>query len=327
MTRAVRSLRTRLVVMFVTTLVLIQVANAAYLLIAGRRAIRLRLETAARQFAVLATPALAQSFDSYFNSGYFKFRQFVVDLLARSDEVTAILVCDVDGHVLFDSRQAQATPQDPAATLAGERLLALRRVEPSEIRPAGDAYGSFEIVVPYVEDWGRHRLSALYHVSLAGLEGQFRDAVRRALALVALSGVLAALLGLALGTRLTRPLAALTEGVEQVARGNYDKRLQVESRDECRWSPRRSTTCRAACSTRSARWSGGTPSSSASATPSRTTSGARWSPCSASSACWSRTSRRGARRARSRTSPASAPRRRRWSASCASCSSCRAWGA
>jgi signal transduction histidine kinase len=231
-TRAVRSLRTRLVVMFVTTLVLIQVANAAYLLMAGRRAIRVRLETGARQFAVLATPALAQSFDSYFNSGYFKFRQFVVDLLARSDEVTAILVCDVDGHVLFDSRQAQATPHDSAATLAGERLLALRRVEPSEIRPVGDAYASFEIVVPYVEDWGRHRLSAVYHVSLAGLEEQFRDAVRGALALVALSGVLAALLGLALGTRLTRPLAALTEGVEQVARGNYDKRLQVESRDE-----------------------------------------------------------------------------------------------
>ena len=232
-TTAVRSLRTRLVVMFVTTLVLIQVVNAAYLLMASRRAVRLRLETAARQFAILATPALGQSFDSYFNSGYFKFRQFVLDLLARSDEVTAILICDVDGRVLFDSRLAQAaTPLDSVATLDGERLLALRRVEPSEIRPAGDASGPFEIVVPYVEDWGRHRLSAVYHVSLAGLEGQFRSSVRRALELVALSGVLAALLGLVLGTRLTRPLAALTEGVEQVARGNYDKRLRVESRDE-----------------------------------------------------------------------------------------------
>jgi signal transduction histidine kinase len=233
MTRAVRSLRTRLVVMFVTTLVLILVVNAAYLLMASQREVRLRLETAARQFAILATPALGQSFDSYFNSGYFKFRQFVLDLLARSDEVTAILICDVDGRVLFDSRQAQAaTPLDSVATLDGERLLALRRVEPSEIRPAGDASGPFEIVVPYVEDWGRHRLSAVYHVSLAGLEGQFRSSVRRALELVALSGVLAALLGLVLGTRLTRPLAALTEGVEQVARGNYDKRLRVESRDE-----------------------------------------------------------------------------------------------
>ena len=232
MTTRVRSLRTRLVVTFVTTLVLIQVANAAYLLITSRRAVRLRLETAARQFAVLATPALGQSFDSYFNSGYFKFRQLVLDLLARSDEVTAILVCDVDGRVLFDSRSVDSPPTDATTTLDGERLAAVRRVEPSEIRPTDGAEGRFEIVVPYVEDWGRHRLSAVYHVSLAGLEQQFQRSVRRALELVALSGVLAALLGLGLGTRLTRPLAALTEGVQQVARGNYDKRLRVHSRDE-----------------------------------------------------------------------------------------------
>ena len=188
---------------------------------------------AARQFAVLATPALGQSFDSYFNSGYFKFRQFVLDLLARSDEVTAILVCDVEGRVLFDSRadrrtRRRSTPW-PRSTASGSGVAARR----AQRDPAGGrGRRAFEIVVPYVEDWGRHRLSAVYHVSLAGLEGQFRRSVRRALELVAVSGVLAALLGLVLGTRLTRPLAALTEGVQQVARGNYEKRLHVESGDE-----------------------------------------------------------------------------------------------
>ncbi len=228
----VRSLRTRLVVTFATTLVVILVANAAYLLITGRRAIRLPLEAAARQFAVLATPALGQSFDSYFHSGYFKFRQFVLDVLGRSDEVTAILICDVEGRVLFDSREIASPPTDAATSLGGRLLEAVRRVEITEIRPAREGTGAYEIVVPYLEDWGRHRLSAVYHVSLAGLEGQFRRGVRRALELVALSGLLAALLGLALGTRLTRPLAALTEGVQQVARGNYGQRLQVRSGDE-----------------------------------------------------------------------------------------------
>ena len=227
-----RSLRTRLVATFVTTLVLILVANAAYLLIAGRRANRARLEAGARQFAALATPTLAQSFDSYFHSGYFKFRQLVLDLLARSDEVTAILVCDVEGRVLFDSRDIDALGTAPAARLAGERLAAVRRVELSEIRDAGAGEGPYEIVVPYLEDWGRHRLSVVYHVSLDSLEGQFRASVRRALALMAASALIAALLGLALGTRLTRPLAALTEGVQQVARGNYDERLRIQSGDE-----------------------------------------------------------------------------------------------
>ena len=231
-----RSLRTRLLLTFGGTLVLILVANAAYLLLAGRRTGRARLEAAALQFAVLATPSLGQSFDSYFHSGFFKFRQLVLDLLARSTEVTAILVADVEGRVLFDSRRIDVSGSEGGRepeSLTGERLQAVRRVQPSEIRRADQgALESLEIVVPYLEDWGRHRISAIYHVSYASLEGQFRGSVRRALELGAVSGVLVSLLGLALGTRLTRPLAALTEGVQEVARGNYERRLRLTTGDE-----------------------------------------------------------------------------------------------
>ena len=236
MTGLRRSLRTRLVLTFGTTLVLILVANAAYLLLTGRRAARVRLESAARHFAVLATPALGQSFDTYFHSGFFKFRQLVLDLLARSDEVTAILIVDVEGRVLFDSRNMEAPPNVPPAeapTLSGERLAAVKRVQPTELHPSsGASERPLEIVVPYLEDWGRHRLSAIYHVSHAALEGQFRRSVVRALQLVAVSGLIVTLLALALGSRLTRPLAALTEGVQEVARGNYNRRLRLESGDE-----------------------------------------------------------------------------------------------
>lgn len=229
MTGVVHSLRTRLVATFVAALVLLQVANAAYLLVAARRTIRTRLEAGARQFAELATPGIAQSYDTYFQAGYFKFRQQVLDLLERSDEVKALQICDVEGRVLFDSRAPGAAAG--AAALGGERLAALRRVEPSEIREQG-ADGPLELVVPYIEDWGRHRLSLVYHVSLGGAEAQFARSVRLAVGLVAGSGVIVAALGLALGTRLTRPLGALTEGVQQVARGHYGKRLALQTGDE-----------------------------------------------------------------------------------------------
>jgi signal transduction histidine kinase len=233
LTRVSHSLRTRLVVTFVATLLLLQVGNAAYLLINGRASIRGRLEAGARQFAVLATPALGQSFDSYFESGYFKFRQFVLDLLGRSDEVTAIRICDVEGRVLFDSRAPAGPPGGGEfAALTGEWLDAVRRVEPSEVRPHGAGQAPFEIVVPYLEDWGIHRLSVVYHVSLDGLERQFARSVRLALGLLLVSGLLVSGIGLALGTRLTRPLGALAEGVQQVARGNYDHRVEVRSGDE-----------------------------------------------------------------------------------------------
>jgi len=90
MSRVRWSLRTRLVVVFGATFVLMQLANAAYLLQASRGATRARLETAAHQYAVIATPVVVQSFDTYFDSGYFKFRQLVIDLLARTEDVSAL---------------------------------------------------------------------------------------------------------------------------------------------------------------------------------------------------------------------------------------------
>ncbi len=235
MTRLRRSLRTRLVLTFGVTLVLTLVANAAYLLLTGRRTGRLRLESAAHQYAVLATPTLGQSFDSYFDSGFFKFRQLVIDLLSRSEDVTAILICDVEGRVRFDSRRVEPQPsvsEDLLPALDGELLAAVRRVQPTEIRPTGGDEPALLIVVPYLEDWGRHRLSAIYHVSHARLDGQLRAAAWRALQIVFVSGVLVSLLGLLAGTRLTRPLRALTQGVQEVARGRYDQRLEIRSGDE-----------------------------------------------------------------------------------------------
>ena len=55
MTR-LRRLRTRLVVVFGATFVVMQLANAAYLLLASRRAGRERLEATAHQYALIATP-------------------------------------------------------------------------------------------------------------------------------------------------------------------------------------------------------------------------------------------------------------------------------
>ena len=229
-----RRLRSRLVLVFVVTFVVMQIANAAYLLLASRGASRQRLEAEARRFALIATPGVAQSFDSYFDSGYFKFRQLVIDLLSRSEDVTAVLVCDVEGRVRFDSRHLEApadAPGEPPA-LDAARLAAVRRVQPTELSTGAHGAPWLEIVVPYLEDWGRHRLSVIYHVSDARLEQQFRRSVWVAVQLVALSAAVVALLGHALGSGLTRPLGELTRGVEQVARGHYDERLSIRTGDE-----------------------------------------------------------------------------------------------
>jgi signal transduction histidine kinase len=232
--RAVRSLRTRLAGVLAALVALLLLANAAWLVLSARQRMRERIETNAALFASLATGPIGSAYDTYFESGYFKFRQLVGDLLATAPDVTRLEIVDVEGRVLFDSRRldegAPATGLDPL--LDPLRLEAVRRLEPSTL-PGTDPTGdTFEIVSPWVEDWGRHRLSVVYQVSYARAREDYRRSARTTLALTAASILAAALVGVALARRLTRPLAGLTEGAREIAEGRFGRRLSVQTGDE-----------------------------------------------------------------------------------------------
>lgn len=234
MKRAVKSLRTRLAGVLAALVALLLLANAGWLVLSARQRMRERVETSAALFASLATGPIASAYDAYFESGYFKFRQVVGDLLATAPDVTRLEIVDVDGRVLFDSRRLkEARPAGPpTAVLAGARLEAARRLEPTTLRGSDAGGPTLEVVSPWVEDWGRHRLSVVYHVSHARVRDEYQRYAWTTLAFTALSMLAAALVGLALARRLTRPLAGLTEGAREIAEGRFGRRLDVRTGDE-----------------------------------------------------------------------------------------------
>jgi signal transduction histidine kinase len=233
-TPAVNSLRARLAAVLAALVAVVLLANAAWLVLSARQRLRERLETSAALFASLATGPLCSAFDAYFESGYFKFRQVVRDLLAAAPDVTRVEIADVEGRVLFDSGRLDesAFVAGPSGRLDTVRLEAARRLEPTTLRGRDEGGDTLEIVSPWVEDWGRHRLSVVYHVSYANLNAGYRRYTRATLALTAASILVAALVGLALASRLTRPLAGLTEGAREIAEGRFGRRLNVRTGDE-----------------------------------------------------------------------------------------------
>ena len=125
MSAGVRSLRTRLAVVLATIVALGLLANEAWLVLSARQRLRERLETSASLFASLATGPVCSAYDAYFDSGYFKFRQVVRDLLALAPDVTRVEIVDVEGRVLFDSGHiddgALPAPGRAASTRPGWR--------------------------------------------------------------------------------------------------------------------------------------------------------------------------------------------------------------
>jgi signal transduction histidine kinase len=231
---ALRSLRTRLAVVLAALVALVLLLNAAWLLLSARQRMRDRLETSASLFASLATGPIGSAYDAYFDSGYFKFRQIVRDLLALAPDVSRAEIVDVEGRVLFDSRDLDApvSAAAPERRLDPVRLEASRKLETTRLRGRDTEGDTLEIVSPWVEDWGRHRLSVVYHVHYANLKTEYRRYARATLALTALSILAAVVVGLALARRLTRPLARLTEGAREIAQERFGRRLDLRTGDE-----------------------------------------------------------------------------------------------
>jgi signal transduction histidine kinase/DNA-binding response OmpR family regulator len=124
-------------------------------------------------------------------------------------------------------------PPGPTWISDAARLEAVKRLEPTVLRgrtPAGRE--QLEIIAPYLEDWGRHRLSVSYLVSYGSVATKLAEPVKVTGGLTLLSIVLAALVGMMLARHITRPLEELMGGVQHIAEGHFDRRLAIRSGDE-----------------------------------------------------------------------------------------------
>ncbi|MBI3932891.1 MAG: response regulator [Acidobacteria bacterium] len=233
------SLKTRTALAIASVIVVILVANAVYLILTKRKELRRDIENRAYLFALLTRTPICVGYETYYASGFYKFRELMRDHLRLEEDVERILIINVNGKILFDSTELdEASPHGEGAAAErwvedAERLEAIKRLEPTTIRgrdPAGTE--TLEIIAPYIEDWGRHRLSVSYHVSYKNLRPNIEKLIYATGGLTLLSILASVLVAVALATRITRPLEELTRGAQSIAEGHFDRRLSIRSGDE-----------------------------------------------------------------------------------------------
>lgn len=228
------SLKVRTALALAAVLVLLLLLNAAILIPRAWREQRRGIEATARVYARLTTRPLCEAYSLYYASGYLKFRELAGSLLRDSPDVVAIRVVDVEGAVLFDSTalDAGAPAAQPQRVLPeGRTLEAVRQLDPSFLadEPEGDG---FEIVSPFIEEWGRHQLSVIYRFSYANVRPRILQQIYTTGGVAIAAVVAALLLGVALTNHITRPLELLTAGARAIAEGRFDQRIEVRSGDE-----------------------------------------------------------------------------------------------
>src|SRR4029079_5121970 len=230
------SLKTRTALAVTLVIVSTLVANAVYFIVTRRAEMRTQIETEARTFAQLTKAPISVGFDGLYRTQFYKFRELVRDAMSLNPDVERIQLIDVNGQVLFDSRDLEEPPAaggPPRGVRYADRRAAVQGLETSVLHGRDEAgQETLEIIAPHLEDWGRHRLSVAYLVTYKNLQASLGPLLRTTLALTFISILVSVGVALWLARRITRPLEELTRGAQHVAEGHFDRRLDIRSRDE-----------------------------------------------------------------------------------------------
>jgi signal transduction histidine kinase/CheY-like chemotaxis protein len=230
------SLQTRTALAIASVIVASLLANSAYLFYRQRKEIRTQIRSEAETFAQLATGSICAAYETFYTSGFYKFSELINRRMELNPDITRIRIVKVDGEVLFDSDRRDgpgAASEKPVFVAHPDLLAAVKGLELTVLpRTPQDGEPGLEIVAPYVEEWGRHQLSVVYQVSYSKTREALAGLAKTMGSLSAISVLAAVLIAVLLARRITRPVAELTAGAQELAEGHFERRLNIRSGDE-----------------------------------------------------------------------------------------------
>lgn len=222
-----QSLKVRYALIFSFFIAVILLFNAVLLIYFKYKEFQNDIEQRAFTFARLAVKPICDGYDTYYYSGYFKFRELMNNLMSSEPDITRVLLLDVNGRILFDSddlKKSHFIPQAEAAppTVSDPYYLdAIRKLEPSQRYTEG--HQNLEIVSPYLEEWGRHKLSVIMNFSYKALYPQIRIMIYQVTGLTLLSMLFTSFVAWVVTGKITKPLDYLTERTKNMIQGSFEE--------------------------------------------------------------------------------------------------------
>jgi len=229
-----KSLKLKFAIAISLLVVTILLVNATATVVTRRRQLKTEIAAAVSTFADLTAPQIGQSFELHFSSGYYKFRGLITGLLKVNQHLESIQVIDMDGLVLFDSKNLDAPSggeRPRAADAQAAQRVKWMEASQSPIKLANGSEG-LDIVVPYFDEWGRHRVSVRYLASYKSLGHLVSATLGQVLLLTVFFVALGIVLAFLTARAITDPITRLTLTIRQVGQGNIGQQADISSNDE-----------------------------------------------------------------------------------------------
>ncbi|MDP2807215.1 MAG: HAMP domain-containing sensor histidine kinase, partial [bacterium] len=232
--RKMKSLKLKFAMAISLLVVTVLLVNATATVLTRRRQLKAEITANVNSFAGLTAPQIGQSFEMHFSSGYYKFRGLITGLLKINQHLESIQIIDMDGLVLFDSRNLEAPSGKGNIPVADSQVVQRAKwMEPSQriIRLAEGSEGR-DIIVPYFDEWGRHSISVRYLASYKSLGQLVYATLVQILIMTVVFVALGVVLAYLTARAITDPITSLTLTIRQVGQGNIGQQVESNSNDE-----------------------------------------------------------------------------------------------
>jgi signal transduction histidine kinase len=225
------SFRTR-IILHINILLVIFMASLATILVHLRsKEMRTNIEKNTLTFATLTVGPLCEAYENYYDSGYYKFRQLVINLLGLDRDFVRVAIYTVDGSKVFDSDEFKGKGIEE---VSGEEKVTLdmrlKQISPTFSETEDQKY--HDMIYPYLEPWGWHRYSVRYYFTK-----EFADKRLFLLRVVTFTVTFVAIILTSLLSNLhmktvMRPLLKLTRAAEEISGGNLSAEIETGRKDE-----------------------------------------------------------------------------------------------
>jgi signal transduction histidine kinase len=201
-----------------------------------REQLKKEIQSGVVSFAQMTVAPICQNYYVYYTSGYFKFRGLLANYFKMNDNIAEIQIIDVNGVVMFDSRQMDTERSGlilRPESYEPDLMERVKRLDLShKIIRTADNQEIISVVMPYIEEWGRHRLSVRFVGSFAALGYLGRSSLNQVLITGVIFVLLGSLLAYFMARSITDPISQLTLATKDVGAGRLDREVTVKTNDE-----------------------------------------------------------------------------------------------
>jgi signal transduction histidine kinase len=230
------SLKIKLILPILLILVLVFSVSSLVIIQREYTSAKESLVQGSESYASLSVSDIIRNFDIYYESGFYKFIETIDETMSLNDNILKLQIVNVNGIILFDSDEIVNGKYDDinqVRYLENQDLISQAGLSITSTGEIDEKTNTFNIIQPYIEEWGRHDYTVRFVISLSNLNEMTSEMYSTVIIYSSGFTLISFFFILFLISQfITSPIGKLRKGVLKMREGDLGFKVKINSNDE-----------------------------------------------------------------------------------------------